>query len=107
MDTEEALDIFRALSNKSRIDVLRWLKNPEDHFPPQGEHVPVGTNLKGGVCVGSITEKCALSQSTVSHYLDMLQRAGLLKSERYGKWMYYRRDEKVISELAKYIKTDL
>ena len=50
-------------------------------------------DLKGGVCVGSNRDKAGISQSTVSHYLDMLQKAGLLLSERHGKWTYYRRDE--------------
>lgn len=40
-------------------------------------------------------------QSTGSGYLDMMQRAGLLESARFGKWTYYRRNEDKIKEPAK------
>ena len=47
------------------------------------------------------------SQSTVSNYLDMLQRAELLLSERHGKWTYYRRNEETIQAFAGYIGKEL
>eukprot|EP01133_Synstelium_polycarpum_P010086 gene10086-11762_t len=28
-------EIFKALSNKSRLQILQWLKEPELHFPEQ------------------------------------------------------------------------
>ena len=37
----------------------------------------------------------------------MLQDAGLLISERYEKWTYYRRNEEAIQALAEYIKKEL
>ena len=82
---------------------MAWLKEPEKHFPPQGLHLPDGSKWTGGVCVGSIQDKAGISQSTVSHYLDILQRAGLLKAERIGKWTYYRRNEETIRALGEHI----
>ena len=64
-------------------------------------------DLKGGVCVSSIQAKANLSPSTVSNYLDTLQRAGLLLSERHGKWTYYRRNEETIRALAEFVKEKL
>ena len=61
---------------------MKWLKEPEKYFPPQGLHIPDGDDFSNSVCVGSICEKTNISQSTISHYLDMLQRAGLLESRR-------------------------
>ena len=52
-------------------------------------------------------EKLGISQSTVSHYLDLMQRSGLLESARFGKWTYYRRNEANIQALAEFIKTEL
>lgn len=101
------IDIFKALSNETRLNILAWLKEPERNFPPQGLHIPEGAEFKGGVCVGSICEKAAISQSTISHYLDLLLRAGLLEAKRYGKWTYYRRNEKMIQALAEYIKNTI
>lgn len=101
------LDIFKALANNIRLQILQWLKNPEENFPPQGLHIPEGDSFDNSVCVGSIQEKAGISQSTVSHYLDMMQRAGLLESARFGKWTYYRRNEENIQKLADYIHTEL
>lgn len=88
------IEISKVLSNKVRVDILEWLKQPEDNFPPQ-VNVP---NFDDGVCVCHIQDKAGLSQSTVSHYLTMMTKAGLLIATRHGKWTYYRRDEKNIKE---------
>ncbi len=103
----EPIEIFKALSNETRINILRWLKEPEENFPPQGTSLSEPVDLKGGVCVTSIQEKAGVSQSAVSNYLDIMQRCGLLTSERHGKWTYYRRNEETIKEFAAYIGTDL
>lgn len=102
------IDIFKALSNPTRLNILKWLKAPDQNFPPQDlTHMPEGASFKGGICVGSICEKAGISQSTVSNYLDMMLRAGLLESRRFGKWTYYRRNEKMIQALGDYIKKEL
>ncbi|MFJ7824831.1 ArsR/SmtB family transcription factor [Psychrobacillus sp. NPDC096623] len=103
----EPIDIFKALSNETRLNILRWLKEPEKNFPVQQAHLPKGDKIKGGVCVGDIQEKVNLSQSTVSQYLSMMQKVGLLESERYEQWTYYRRNEEKISELNNFMKTEL
>ena len=59
------LDIFKALSNEKRLQILDWLKEPEKNFPPQGLHIPEGDSFDKSVCVGSIQEKAGISQSTV------------------------------------------
>lgn len=107
MENDKALEIFKALSNETRMKILQWLKNPEQKFPPQGIHIPEGDSFEGGVCVGSICSKTGISQSTVSHYLDLMQRAGLLESARFGKWTYYRRNEQTLKELASFLLQDL
>lgn len=103
----DILLVAKALSNETRLNILKWLKDPEKYFPPQGLHIPDGESFEGGVCVGSITEKAGISQSTVSGYLDLMQRAGLQESGRYGKWTYYKRKNDVISKLGEYIKEEL
>lgn len=103
----DVIEISKALSNETRLNILRWLKDPEENFPPQGESLGTPVDLKGGVCVSSIQEKAGVSPSTVSNYLSILQDAGLLLSERYEKWTYYRRNEEKIQEYAAYIRTEL
>jgi DNA-binding transcriptional ArsR family regulator len=94
----DIIEINKVLSNQVRVDMLNWLKRPEENFPKQ-VNVP---NFDDGVCVCHIQDKSGLSQSTVSHYLTMLQKANLLIATRHGKWTYYKRNE---SEILKYIQT--
>lgn len=103
----DIIEISKALANETRLNILKWLKDPVGNFPPQGGSLNEPVDLKGGVCVSSIQAKTGLSPSTVSNYLDVLQRAGLLLSERRGKWTYYRRNQAVIDKLAEYIQTRL
>jgi ArsR family transcriptional regulator len=98
MDIDE---IMKALANPVRRDILAWLKDPAQHFQPQSHP------LEDGVCVGRIFERAGLSQSTVSAYLAMLQRAGLVTSKRIGQWVFYQRNEKTIREFLKQMKQDL
>lgn len=88
--------IFKALSNETRLNILRWLKEPEEYF---AGHCLEDSNFHKGVCVGIIKEKAGLSQSTISEYLSMLEQAGLLECRRVGQWTYFRRNEAFIKEL--------
>lgn len=99
----DLLEIFKALSNRTRLDILNRLKDPENSFPPQDE----GDVHTVGVCVSSIQEGVGLSQSTVSNYLAMLQRTGLVDVQRVGQWTYYKRNEEAIRSLAELIGKDL
>lgn len=97
------LSIFKALSNDTRLQILRWLKEPEKNFPMQDTADVHGV----GVCVKHIQRKAGLSQSTVSQYLAILQKAGLVSITRVGQWTYYKRNEKNVASLAEYLKHDL
>ena len=99
----DILEINKTLSNQIRIDILDWLKTPEKHFPKQ-VNVP---DFSDGVCVCHIQEKTGLSQSTVSHYLGMMNKAGLLIPTRHGKWTYYKRNEEVIQGYVEFLSKNL
>ncbi|MTH54223.1 helix-turn-helix domain-containing protein [Bacillus mangrovi] len=100
-------EVFKVLGNETRLEMLSWLKDPMEHFDKPTAHLSKNISEKGGVCVGDIQEKAKLSQSTTSHYLSMLQRIGLLESERHGKWTYYRRNEERIEEVMDLIKREV
>ena len=88
------LEISKILSNKTRLNILEWLREPGKHFPP---HVDV-EGFDDGVCVGYIHDKSGLSQSTISTYLTAMQKENLIIPTRYGKWTYYKRNEEVIEK---------
>lgn len=97
MDTD---DILKALSNPARMEILRMLKVPENHFGTQ-EHP-----LEMGVCAGQF-ERCGLSQSTVSAHLATLQRAGLISSRRVGQWVFYKRNEDTIAAFLSHMSSTI
>ena len=88
---------LRALSNPIRLQLLLWLREPDRHFSLDGA---IADPVEVGVCVSHIQAKVGLAQSTVSAYLADLQRAGLVKATRVGKWTHYKRDEQRIAELV-------
>ncbi len=99
----DQVEIFKALSNKTRLQILNWLKEPELNFPNQKHH----GGFDHGVCVGQIQIKTGLTQSTISEYLSVLQRAGLVKSTRIGQWTYYQRNEEAFKALSQIIQSEI
>lgn len=99
----DIIEINKALSNETRLKILNWLKAPESNFPA---HVDLG-HFNDGVCVQYIQEKSGLSQSTISHFLSLMQKAGLIIPTRHGKWTYYKRDEVMIKQYLEHLKQEL
>ncbi|WP_443094344.1 ArsR/SmtB family transcription factor [Pedobacter mendelii] len=82
---------------------MNWLKEPAENFPDQAN--ADFENI--GVCVGQIQIKAGLSQSTISEYLSILQRADLVSATRVGQWTYYKRNKEGIEKLSKIINSEL
>ncbi len=32
----DIIEVSKALSNETRVNILKWLKDPDANFPPQG-----------------------------------------------------------------------
>jgi len=63
--------IFKALADSSRLRVLGALRGKE-------------------LCACQIIELLRLAPSTVSKHMSVLSAAGLVQSNKRGKWVYYR-----------------
>ena len=63
--------IFKALSDKSRLRILKMLQ-------------------RKSLCVCEITEILKLETSTASKHLSILRDAGLIIDEKDKKWINYR-----------------
>ncbi|MEM1316987.1 MAG: helix-turn-helix domain-containing protein [Pseudomonadota bacterium] len=100
MDIDE---ITKALANRHRRLMLKWLKTPRAYFPPA---LPEHADLPGA-CASYIYEKANLSQGTVSQYLSQLERAGLIVRSRHGKWTFFHRDEAAIAQALDAVRTDI
>jgi len=99
MNTE---NIIAALNNPMRRQIIKWLKD-RSNFPAS---LPEHANLDG-VCVSYIQEKAGLSQSTISNYMGVLKKAGLVTSERHGQWTFYQRHEANIEAFLNEVEKEL
>lgn len=99
MDVKLATEIGKCLSNHPRVQILEWLKKPDQHFPP---HETI-RHFNDGVCVTYIQEKAGLSQSTISTYLSSMEKCGLLIMTRHGKWSYFKRNEELIKQYTMFL----
>ena len=80
-DLEETAVLFRALADETRLAILRQLRE-------QGE-----------ACACDFLACCRLAQPTVSHHLQILRRAGLVKADKRGLWVYYTLNEEKLASL--------
>ena len=81
---------FQALADPNRLRILEMLRKPGCCAIDRGE----------GMCACDIEQKLELSQPTNSHHMKVLRDAGLVEAEKVGQWMWYRRNEEALRELA-------
>ncbi|MDH3858697.1 MAG: helix-turn-helix domain-containing protein [Gammaproteobacteria bacterium] len=96
-------DQVKALANQTRIEILRLLDCPLEHFAQQESADPVET----GVCVQLIAEHFGVSQPTMSRHIELLKRAGFINAKRQQKWTYCSRNEEALMEYADWLKVSL
>ena len=96
----QAADLFKALANPRRLQILAWLKNPRRHFRPQVD----GDLIEDGVCGLLLAEKLKISQATLSEHMRVLVQAGLVRPKRIKQWTFYRRNDDGIKAVKALIR---
>ncbi|MEI9418680.1 ArsR/SmtB family transcription factor [Mesorhizobium sp. Cs1321R2N1] len=99
----QEVDVFKAIANGRRLQILDWLKDPRAHFRGQAD----GDLVEDGVCALLIAEKLGITQATLSEHMRVLTQAGLLKTKRIKQWTFYRRDEDRIADARALIQNRL
>lgn len=85
---------LKVLGHPDRLRLLRLLGEPA-RFP--GNLVdPVAI----GVCVNDLAAAAGLPQSTTSHHLGLLLKAGMLEATEHGPWRYVRVSSKAFIGLG-------
>ncbi len=84
---------FKALANPARLEILSLLSNSEKDA---GNDVSSG---RGELSVCKIIESIPLSPSTISHHLNVLKEAGLVKSRKDKQWIYYSLNRETVNEI--------
>jgi ArsR family transcriptional regulator len=75
--------IFKALSNESRLEILKSLYQEGISGTMEGQDL-CAENCS---CVGDIVERFRLAPSTISHHIKELALAGLVRVERNGQFI--------------------
>ncbi|QPC90684.1 helix-turn-helix transcriptional regulator [Mesorhizobium sp. INR15] len=99
----QEVDVFKAIANERRLQILDWLKDPRAHFPVQAD----GDLVEDGVCAQLIAEKLGVTQATLSEHMRVLTQARLLRTKRIKQWTFYRRDEDGIADTRALIQSKL
>jgi len=71
--------VLKALADPTRIRILHLLKNRP-------------------MCTCEIMVALGLTEPNASHHMNLLERNGIVKSERSGKWIFYRLQRSTVRE---------
>lgn len=83
-DLSRAVDLFHALSDETRLEIIDRLKDGEQ-------------------CVCDLMDALKSAQSRLSFHLKVLKDAGLIGDRKEGRWMYYSLNDRVFDELNEVI----
>ena len=86
---DHALSITKALADGNRMRVVMALTGHDE------------------LCVCQITAMLDLAMATVSRHISVLQKAGLVKSRKDSRWVYYRLSEAFPPLLLQWLKDAL
>ena len=102
----DPLRILKALSNPHRLDIILWLKRPEQEFGVQ-VHSKTLIDFPNSVSVKSIQKRCGVSQSSISTFMSILENAELVESRKIDQYTYFRRNEKVIRDFGEWYNKEV
>src|SRR5689334_5411829 len=86
LNVKKASLILRAINHKLRQQILKLIDE------------------QGKITVTEIYVKLRLEQSVASQHLAILRKAGFVKTERDGKFIYYSVSSERLEELNKFVK---
>ncbi len=76
---EKCSQMFFAMGDATRLKILELLEKEE-------------------LCVSDICKRFKITQPSVSHHLDVLKRAGLVRNEKRGREVFYSFDREAMVE---------
>ena len=86
---QKLLKVFKALSDETRIRLLKLLQHRE-------------------LCVCELMQVLNMTQSRISRNLGILKNAGLVKDRRDGSWVHYSiNDDPSVSKILEVLKNSI
>ena len=90
MTTKQLANIHKALSNENRLEIfLSILKNEKNSFETCD------------CMVSNLMERLGIGAPTISHHVKELVNAGLVTTEREGKFLKAQVNKELLEELKK------
>lgn len=77
-------NVFKALNDITRREILELLREKD-------------------MTAGEIVDKFNISGPSISHHLDLLKQADLVKSKKNGQFVYYSLNTTVVDEIMKWL----
>ncbi|MBB4250192.1 helix-turn-helix transcriptional regulator [Rhizobium sp. BK008] len=90
MDQRQALIAFGALSQETRLHIVRMLV----------------VSGPGGMAAGAIAEKAEVSPSNISFHLKELERSGLIAQQRESRSIIYTANYEALGGLVRFLMED-
>lgn len=90
MDATNAIDVFAALAQPTRLEAFRLIVEHEPHGLPAGE----------------VARRLDVPQNTMSTHLAVLSRAGLISSERHSRSIVFRAEMDRVRDVASFLVSD-
>lgn len=89
-EIEELAQVFKALSDPTRLRLVRLL----------AEH-------EGALCVNALAHKLGVTQSAVSQHLRVLRQARLVEGARHGYHVHYALDQDRLEQYKAIVRETL
>ena len=86
-ENEKYIKFLKALANEERIEIIKLLKKNKEMFAQDVE------------------KNFFLEQSTTSHHLNTLRRAGITKARKSGRNVFYSIDQDNFSKTWEHFET--
>ncbi len=90
---------FHALGHPVRLEIFQMLRSG-CITTCCGEIMDTGD----AACVSDLVQRFPKAQSTISHHLSILEKAGLIRSEKVGQYTVFRVDGEALEALKKYVQ---
>lgn len=93
MNDETLAERFSALGDARRLRALRFI----------ARHDPVRSGSDDAVCACHVQEHLELSQPATSYHMKVLRQAGLVRTEKRGRWVHYRISRDGLAALRSFV----
>ena len=82
--SEQLIGVMESLSDPIRINILELM-------------------ISGEICVCDVVKVTGLSQSKISYHIKILKDSGLISDRQEGRWVYYKLDLEVLSDIKNWM----